>query len=140
MINTFHVNAPKSARDAIVSHAKTLGYSEYGKENPDENSFISFNKKKSHYWYSGGMGKLITLEEFFSLKPELKFEPKQGEFYKYKDGTVYVLGRVDDFKFSLISLFDGNRYSDMKGTLIGAFGGKEKEFVKVKKQLKFTDF
>ena len=127
----FFIKVPASIKYPVINKAKQLGFDEpIGNRDYEyllletDKSCGFFEDTKYH------TAELKTLDFFFDLKPELKFDPKVGEYYKHESGGIYLLSAGAN-KYKLINLNGRGQWTGDRSSAIEAFHGVEKEFKKV---------
>ena len=54
--------------------------------------------------------------------------PEPGNWYRYEDGTLYVLAKTSLGRYALINVHEGDRWADPQPTTTAAFDGRQDEF------------
>jgi len=143
--DSFYINAPPVVREAVKNHAIKLGFKLYYVyiDLLKEYEYIFFSPKFKYFHSCVNQDhdkslKLISLEEFFSMKPEPEFAPKVGEHYRHENGNVYVLAETYYHKFVLMNLKTGVIYAEPGETALKSFGDDESKFTKVEVEVTVT--
>ena len=107
MSKTFVIPAPLPAREAIQEHARNLGYKRNPYSNWPDYNYLHFNREIKYYAPTDKLENLISLEEFFALRPAPLL--KTGETFIWGHEVYVVFEEQGERSYGLINLTSGNK-------------------------------